>query len=156
MRTGKTVGICRPESIDLRQPVLKFPYRIIYADTDAGGVVYYGNYMRLLEIGRTEFMRSVLGIPYQQLQRDGIIFPVSEIFCRYKAPAVYDDLVEIYTSLFSFTEHTIRFHYEIRKIKDNRLLVKAYTVHAAVNRDGRLCPIPEPLAMAMTRLTNGG
>ncbi|MGQ9812418.1 MAG: acyl-CoA thioesterase [Dissulfurimicrobium sp.] len=149
------MNIYRSESIDMRQPVLKFQYRIIYADTDAGGVVYYGNYMRLLEIGRTEFMRSVLGIPYQQLQKDGVIFPVREAFCRYKAPAVYDDLVEIYASLFSFTDLTIRFHYEIRRDKDNRLLVRAYTVHAAVNRDGRLCQIPEPLVMAMTRLTSG-
>ncbi|MGB9712938.1 MAG: acyl-CoA thioesterase [Dissulfurimicrobium sp.] len=145
----------RYEPIEMCQPVLKLQHRIIYADTDAGGVVYYGNYMRLLEMGRTEFMRSMLGVPYQKLQKEGVIFPVSEVFCRYKTSAVYDDLVEIYTSLFNFTGFTIRFHYEIRRTEGGRLLVRGYTVHAAVDREGRLCRIPESLLTAMTRLEKG-
>ncbi len=91
-------------------------------------------------------------MPYKRFQQSGVIFPVSESYCRYKAPAVYDDLIDICTSLFKVTGISIRFHYEIRKVADNRLLARGYTVHAAVDGAGRLSPIPSDLVIALSSL----
>ena len=55
-------------------------YRVIYGDTDCGKVMYYGNYFRLFEIGRTELIRSV-GLSYKEIEeKDGIIFTCSRSF----------------------------------------------------------------------------
>ena len=66
-------------------------YRVPYADTDRMGVVYHANYLVYFERGRNEMLRDA-GLPYSEMDRRGVIFPVSEAFCRYHAPARYDDL----------------------------------------------------------------
>jgi acyl-CoA thioester hydrolase len=53
--------------------------RVTYAETDAMGVVYYANYLRWLEVGRTELMRS-LGVAYKEMEEGGAFLPVSEVF----------------------------------------------------------------------------
>ncbi|MDD5531588.1 MAG: hypothetical protein PHC52_02220, partial [Syntrophales bacterium] len=57
-------------------------HRVIYADTDAMGVVYHTNYIRWFEIGRTELMRE-LGWVYADLERRGYYLPVTKVFCHY-------------------------------------------------------------------------
>lgn len=77
--------------------VFAFPARVYYEDTDAGGVVYYANYLRYAERARTEFIRA-LGCESQQdaLERDGKCgFMVRGLTIEYKAPAVLDDLLTI-------------------------------------------------------------
>ena len=132
-----------PGPIELKEPIHRLSYRVIYGDTDTGGVVYYGNYMRIFEMGRTEFLRSILKISYRDLEHEGLILPVSEAYCRYKAPAHYDDLLEISTSLENLSKFSVRFHYLIHRLDDQRLLVRGYTVHAATDRSGRLTCLPK-------------
>ena len=67
-------------------------YRVLYGDTDAGGVVYNANYLRFFELGRSDFMRTYV-CSYREIEERGLILPVTESFARYKAPAFYDDLV---------------------------------------------------------------
>ncbi|NDY41846.1 acyl-CoA thioesterase [Dissulfurirhabdus thermomarina] len=129
----------------LREPVHRHSYRVIYGDTDAAGVVYYGNYLRLLEMGRTEYFRHRFGLSYRQLGEEGILLPATEVYCRYKASARYDDDLVIATSLARHTRVTLRFHYEITREADGRLLAAAFTTHAAVDRNGRLTSLPEAL-----------
>ncbi len=77
--------------------VFAFPARIYYEDTDAGGVVYYANYLKYAERARTEFIRA-LGCEDQQeaLERDGKCgFMVRGLNIEYKAPAVLDDLLTV-------------------------------------------------------------
>ena len=104
--------------------------------------MYYGNYMRLFEMGRTEYLRSILNMSYHELERKGLILPVSEAYCRYKAPAHYDDLLEISTSLDGFSRVSIRFHYEIHRPDNQRLVARGFTVHAATDSTGRLIRFP--------------
>lgn len=74
-------------------------YRVIYGDTDCGGVMYYANYLRLFEMGRTELIRAY-GLSYKEIEEEmGIILPVVEVKARYKASAKYDDLLRIRTTL---------------------------------------------------------
>jgi acyl-CoA thioester hydrolase len=69
--------------------------RVYYEDTDAGGVVYYANYLRFLERSRTEWLRS-RGISQLALARDpGVVFSVVAIEARYRLPARLDDLLSI-------------------------------------------------------------
>jgi acyl-CoA thioester hydrolase len=68
-----------------------WPVRIYWEDTDAGGVVYYANYLKYLERARTEWLRSA-GFSQQALAKDpGVIFPVVNVRIQYKRPARLDD-----------------------------------------------------------------
>lgn len=139
--------------IELNEPIHRLSYRVIYGDTDSYGVMYYGNYLRIFEIGRTEFLRSVLRMSCLEISQQGIILPVSEVYCRYKAPAHYDDLLEISTSLANTSKYSIRFNFLIHRLLDYRLLVKGYSIHSAIDRiGGRLINIPEKLQTALAQI----
>jgi len=72
-----------------------WPSRVYWEDTDAGGIVYYANYLRFLERARTEWLRE-RGFSQQRLQREeGILFTVVSLEIEYRAPARLDDELEI-------------------------------------------------------------
>ncbi|QJA06256.1 acyl-CoA thioesterase [Thermosulfurimonas marina] len=126
-------------------------YRVIYGDTDCGGVMYYGNYLRLFEIGRTELLRAA-GITYRQIEEErGLILPVVEVQVRYKAPARYDDLLALETRLSEVRPHRVRFDYRVAS-EEGRTLATGYTVHAPVNRQGRLTRFPQDLLVCLEKL----
>ena len=104
-------------------------------------------------MGRTEWMRDVLGAPYKSLEESGVLFPVVEAHIRYKAPATYDDLLEIKTALEDASKVTLTFCYEIKR--DGKLLVTGNTRHAAAGTNGRLTRIPEDLSHALSRFLEG-
>ena len=87
-------------------------YRVLYADTDQMGVVYYGNYGRLYEIGRAEMVRE-LGLPYLELEKRGIGMPVYSVEARYKGALKYDELVTIETTLEKMPAARIEFRHRI-------------------------------------------
>jgi acyl-CoA thioester hydrolase len=127
--------------------------RVLYGDTDAGGVVYYGNYLRYFERGRTELMREN-GISYKGLEDDGFIIPVVESYLRYKASARYDDLLEIFTCLTRVRQVSCRFDYEIRRAADSKLLLKGFTAHAVVDRAGKLSKLPGDVLAALEAIAS--
>jgi len=130
--------------LSMPEPVHKTPCRVLYGDTDAAGVVYYANYLRYFEKGRTEYMRDLV-LTYREIENLGLLLPVIECYSRYKAPASYDDLLTIETSLAELKNVSCRFNYRIYKNgSDNSLvlLAKGHTVHASVNREGRLTRLP--------------
>jgi len=115
--------------------------RVTYAETDAMGIVYYANYLRWFEMGRTEFIRN-LGFPYKKLEEEGIYLPVSEVFCKYLVSAQYDDLLIIETSVDFLRRASIQFRYRILRKEDGRELVTGKTLHAFIDREGRIIKIP--------------
>jgi len=77
------------------KPSFVFPIRIYWEDTDAGGIVFYANYLKFFERARTEWLRS-LGIQQQSLKEEsGGMFVVSETQIKYFSPARLDDLLEV-------------------------------------------------------------
>jgi acyl-CoA thioester hydrolase len=141
-------------NIKMTEPVFRMNCRVIYGDTDAGGVVYNANYLRYFEMGRTELMRSH-SIPYSKIEERGLLIPVTETYLRFKAPARYDDLITIDTSLSEIKKYSCRFNYRIVKILEDekeQLLVKGFTVHACINRQGKLAPFPEDICQMMTNI----
>ncbi len=135
-----------------RQPVFTSTVRVLYGDTDAGGVVYNANYLRYFEIGRTELMRAWV-CSYKEIEGLGLVLPVTECYSRYKAPAFYDDLLVVETTIAEVSTLKCRFNYRILRQEEERakLLVKGYTVHAAVTREGRLARIPEEIHQKIAR-----
>ncbi|MCU0331544.1 MAG: acyl-CoA thioesterase [Candidatus Kapabacteria bacterium] len=118
-----------------------FDIRVRYSDTDQMGVVYYGNYPRFFEIGRTEFLRSI-GLPYATLEADGFQLPVLELHARYHKPARYDDLITVEATLDTEAlGATFEIEYVIRRSAD--VLVTGSTKHAFV-RAGDFQPVRPP------------
>jgi acyl-CoA thioester hydrolase len=78
-----------------------WPVRVYWEDTDAGGVVFYANYLKFFERARTEWLRS-LGIEQQALKnRTGAVFVVEETSVKYRRPARLDDALTITVNLVS-------------------------------------------------------
>lgn len=115
--------------------------RVIYGDTDNMGQAYYGNYFRWFEIGRSEMLRS-LGLSYKAVEDKGIFLPVSEAHCKYTAPAGYDDILVIETSLDTTIKGGMKFDYRIYREDGKTLLAKGYTKHPFVNQDGKVVRPP--------------
>ena len=117
--------------------------RVIYGDTDQMGVVYYANYLRFFEAGRNEFIRA-RGLTYREVEeRFRLMLPVVEAHVAYQAPARYDDLVAVETSLADVRRASARFDYRI--VRGGEPLVTGYTVHACVDLDGRVQRMPPEL-----------
>lgn len=112
----------------------KIEHRVIYADTDAGQVVYYANYFRWFESGRRELFRR-LNIDYAELDKRGMIAPVVEAHCNYFSPARYDDVAVIETRISEIKEKSIRFEYRIFRKKDKKLLAEGHTVNVFVDKN---------------------
>src|SRR3712207_5575615 len=107
-------------------PPVSVELRVRYAETDQMGVVYHANYLVWCEIGRVEFIRA-LGTSYASLERSGVTLAVAEASVRYHAPARYDDLVRIETSLSDVRSRTITFDYLITHAETRARLVTART-----------------------------
>jgi acyl-CoA thioester hydrolase len=115
--------------------------RVIYADTDAMGIVYHTNYIKWFEIGRAELLRE-LDAPYAQIESSGYNLPLTEVTCHYLYPARYDQIVVIETEIVYLRRATVKFNYVIRDEKQERVLVEGESVHACVNMQGKVVRIP--------------
>jgi acyl-CoA thioester hydrolase len=113
--------------------------RVIYADTDAMGNAYYGNYLKWFEVGRSEWFRKS-GMTYREVESGGVYLPVVEAHCSYKKPAFYDDVLTIATSFKFSGPARLRFDYEI--MRDGEILADGYTVHVCVNRERKVLKPP--------------
>lgn len=105
--------------------------RVRYGETDKMGIVYYGNYATYLEQGRTEWLRD-MGFSYKWMEDNGIHLPVVELNIKYKAPARYDDVLTITTSLKKIPTYRIDFIYEIHN-QEGQLLLTGETSLVFVN-----------------------
>ena len=100
----------------------KLGVRVYYEDTDSGGVVYYANYLKYIERGRTEFLRE-LGFNQDQLiSQDNILFIVRSIEANYLSPAFLDDLIEVRSEIKSVSHASLIFAQKIENIEQNTVL----------------------------------
>ncbi|NIT36088.1 MAG: YbgC/FadM family acyl-CoA thioesterase [candidate division Zixibacteria bacterium] len=115
------------------------PLRVRYAETDAMGVVYYGDYLAYFEDGRVAYLRAK-GLPYSAMEAAGVYMPVAEAYCKYHAPARFEDELAVETSIGGAGRARVRFDYVVKRGEE--VLAEGYTVHAARGRDGRPVRIP--------------
>ncbi len=122
-----------------------YTYRVIYQDTDAEGVVYYANYLGYFERGRTELLRQK-GLNLKEIKaKTGIVFAISNVNCDYKAPALYDDELEITTEILETSAVRIIFKQEVRR--GQQLLVSAKVTACSIDlKSFRAARIPEEVA----------
>lgn len=124
-------------------------FRVRYAETDQMGVVYYANYLVWCEIGRTEFIRR-LGTSYAQLERElGIGLAVSEARVRYHAPARYDDMIRVTTTLSEYRSRTLTFDYVVAHAESGTRFASASTTLVCLDASGRPVTLPPQLRDAL-------
>lgn len=115
--------------------VHRMPLRVYYEDTDAAGIVYYANYLKFAERGRTEMMRE-LGFAHSQLAEDiGTLFTVRRCSVDYRAAARLDDALTVETLVREIAGATLLLDQRIRR--DDELLVQIDMLVACIGRDGR-------------------
>jgi acyl-CoA thioester hydrolase len=119
-------------------------YRVIYEDTDLAGVVYYGNYLRFFERGRTEHLRQA-GVSVKELGEAGVLFPVVRVEIDYRAPAAYDDLLVIESSVLSMGRASVVYGQRVLREADGKLLCEGKVTLACVDRGLRPRRMPELL-----------
>lgn len=120
------------------------PIRVYYEDTDCGGVVYYANYLRYFERGRTEFLRE-RGVSLTDCHDKGIVFVVTRAEVEYLSPGRYNDLLLLDTRLTDTSGVTMTFRHEMKREGSEKELVRGSVVLASVNRDGRPVKLPEDI-----------
>ena len=115
--------------------------RVIYADTDAMGIVYHTNYIKWFEIGRTELLRSI-GIVYAEVESQGYNMPLTEAYCHYLLPAKYDQIIILETEMEYLKRASMKFNYTLWDECKEKVLVEGYTVHACTNNLGKIVRFP--------------
>ncbi len=122
--------------------------RIYYEDTDAGGVVYYANYLRYLERGRTEFLRE-RGLSIRKLHEQGYLIPVMRLEIDYLVPAVLDDLIRIETTVLEITGATCTLGQRAVRVSDGTILVDAKVTLACLGPGNKARRMPKELLLAL-------
>ncbi|GGF85943.1 hypothetical protein GCM10010912_34070 [Paenibacillus albidus] len=92
--------------------------RVRYQESDQMGVVYHANYLNWFECGRTEMFRE-LGFAYRELEKQGILLPVTTADLQFKSPARYDDYIAVFARLTTFSALRVVYEYEIRRLPGN-------------------------------------
>jgi tol-pal system-associated acyl-CoA thioesterase len=124
------------------------PVRVYWEDTDAGGVVYYANYLRFLERARSEWLRA-LGIDQvRMLLEERLQFVVVEANVRYHRPARFDDELIVTVALESMRGASLVMAQEIRRGRNAEELLVTASVRAACIDSASLKPKPLPRAVA--------
>jgi acyl-CoA thioester hydrolase len=124
--------------------------RVYYEDTDAAGIVYYANYLKFAERGRTEMMRE-LGFAHSEIAKEiGTLFTVRRCSIDYRAPARLDDALTVYTRVMEIGGATLLLDQQIRR--DDNILVQIDMLVACVGRDGRPRRVPAELRAALIKL----
>lgn len=118
--------------------------RVRYPEVDRMGVVHHRVHFVWFEIGRTEWMRQA-GLPYSRVESEGIYLPVVAAACSYHAPARYDEILNVRTTLRGMTAARATFEYRIERGADGALLAAGSTTHAAIDATGRPRRLPESL-----------
>ena len=135
-----------------RDGVHLHPLRVYYEDTDAGGVVYYANYLKFAERARTEMLRDLGVDPPAPAAREGVAFAVSRLEVDYLAPARLDDELTVQTRIIKLFAATLEAEQIISRgaTQCARLIVRL----ACVNRAGRPVRLPERILTAHRSVTD--
>ena len=121
----------------------KYVTKIYYEDTDAGGVVYYANYLKFLERARSEAIYS-LGISNTEiLDKEGVIIIVKSCNIEYKKPAKFEDEIQVVSKISEVKKSSFKMLQVIKKKSD--IITVAEVVIVTVNRKGKPVRIPSLL-----------
>ena len=119
------------------------PLRIYYEDTDAQGIVYYGRYLPYFDLARVEYHRN-LGLLGMDIGEEGEEFVMRACTIEYFAPAVFDDLIEVYVRMAKIGRTSAAYELAAYRARDEALMVTATQTLVLVDLDERKAvPIPD-------------
>ena len=124
----------------------KHRFRVYYEDTDAGGVVFYANYLKFIERGRTEYLRD-LGFDQGSLAKEkNIVFVVKSLSANYLSPAYLDDMIEVQTIIKSNKKASLVFTQKILSLEKNTVLFNAEVKVVSVLKNNlKPCAVPQEI-----------
>ena len=134
--------------------VSRVEFRVRYAETDQIGVVYHANYLIWCEIGRTDHIRT-LGGSYREMEEQGITLAVSEASLRFIAPARYDDMIRVETTLSRVTSRTLTFDYVVSNAESGVKLATASTALISLDPRGRVTALPADVRARLAAAVDG-
>ncbi len=108
--------------------MFKTKITVRYCETDKMGVVHHSRYFPWFEVGRTEFFKQT-GLSYNAIEKQGILLPLADCYCKFLQGAVYGDEITIAVSLESLGVAKCKFAYQILRAEDEALLATGYTTH---------------------------
>jgi acyl-CoA thioester hydrolase len=120
-----------------------YTQRVRYAETDAMGIVWHGNYLLWFEVARVETLRAI-GYPYTRLEREGFGLPVTEAHMRYGRAARFDDILKIEVWLEDLKSRKFRLGYRVSNAADGSVCCTGYTEHVCW-RNGAVTLLPAEL-----------
>ena len=118
-------------------------FRVYYEDTDASGRVYYANYLKYLERGRSNLIYQSKYNHQELLKKFNVIFVVKTLNINYFSPAFFEDIIEVRTSLNQLSRVKLNFYQKITR--NNELLVEAEVLVIPINSSGKIIRLNEEL-----------
>lgn len=125
----------------------RLPIRVYYEDTDMAGIVYYANYLRYIERGRSDWVRG-LGIDQLEMKADGVVFAVHRLEADYLRPAVFDDQLEVVTRLQEMTPARMIMAQEV--MRGDEVLFRATVTIVCIGKGGKPARMPARLRLMTT------
>ena len=127
--------------------IYSLPVRVYYEDTDMAGIVYYANYLKFIERGRSEWVRGLLIDQGKLKAETGVVFAVRRVLADYLKPAVYDDALVVETRLQSLGNARIDLQQSV--LRDTQVLFTAEVTLVCMGADGKAARIPQALRAAL-------
>ncbi|GEM85537.1 acyl-CoA thioesterase [Meiothermus granaticius] len=122
--------------------IVRLQITVRYVETDAMGVVHHSAYVPWLEAARVEWLNR-MGVPYTEVERQGLAFAVVELGLTYRHPARFGDQVEVETWLEEVSSRALRYRYRVWK--EANLLAEGFTRHLCQEASGKAQRIPTDL-----------
>ncbi len=130
------------EPIDAERATSTTSFRVRFCETDLMGIVHHGSYLLYFEAGRVEWLRK-RGVTYADWANRGVHLPVVEAHAHYRAPARFDDLLEVHTTLSELRTVSLKFSYRI--LRDTTLIAEGSTRLGCIDANHRLLKIPDEM-----------
>lgn len=121
-----------------------FEWKAQYYETDQMGIVHHSNYIRWFESARIDFMAQI-GVPYDKMEKAGIISPVLTVDCRYRRMTHFGETVIITPTLKSYNSVRFVVSYEIRNKETGVLHACGETSHCFLNKEGKIVSLKKAL-----------
>ncbi|WP_295316095.1 tol-pal system-associated acyl-CoA thioesterase [Roseobacter sp.] len=122
----------------------RFPIRVYYEDTDMAGIVYYANYLRFIERARSDWVREA-GIDQLTMKAQGVVFAVRRVEADYLLPAVFDDQLEVYTTISQMTPARMIMAQKVWR--GDTLLFQAEVTIVCIGAGGKPARLPAELRL---------
>ena len=120
----------------------QFDLRVYYEDTDLAGIVYYANYLKFIERARSEWARG-LGVDQTAMKADGLVFAVRRVVADYLRPAVYDDQLQVRTTVLEATGARLRVQQSVWRGAEQ--VFEAEVTLVCLGAEGRAVRFPKAL-----------